>query len=77
MAKKAAQTLEEVGDERDQAVFLAMVKLWYNGDIDAAFKDRAKFVNEFEESAQPNKAKQTTTPKSIVSAEIRVNLSSQ
>ena len=32
MARKAAR-LEDIGDERDQAVFLATVKLWQGGDL--------------------------------------------
>lgn len=33
---KIATKLEDIGDERDQAVFMATVKLWFNGDLQAA-----------------------------------------
>lgn len=33
---KTATKLEDIGDERDQAVFMAVVKLWFNGDLQAA-----------------------------------------
>ncbi len=33
---KIATKLEDIGDERDQAVFMATVKLWFNGDFQAA-----------------------------------------
>lgn len=33
---KIATRLEDIGDERDQAVFMATVKLWFNGDFQAA-----------------------------------------
>ncbi|MEI7847290.1 MAG: hypothetical protein WCK35_15935 [Chloroflexota bacterium] len=35
MAKKATK-LEDIGDERDQKVFMTTVKVWFNGDFQAA-----------------------------------------
>lgn len=46
---KTATKIEEIGDERDQAVFMAMTKLWFNGDLQAALDDYNKSIAELEE----------------------------
>ncbi len=48
MANKATK-LSDIGDERDQAVFMAMVKVWFNGDFQAALDDYNKTQEKYEE----------------------------
>lgn len=50
MAKKAT-CLQDIGDERDQAVFMATVKLWFNGDLQAAldyYNETQEYYEELE-----------------------------
>ncbi len=56
---KIATKLEDIGDERDQAVFMAAVKLWYNGDIQLALAD----YNDAQAEDEKNEIqKSNTTP---------------
>jgi hypothetical protein len=45
---KIATKLEDIGSERDQAVFMATVKLWFGGDIQAALDHYNASVAELE-----------------------------
>ena len=46
---KIATGLEDIGDERDQAVFMAAVKLWYNGDFQVALDEYNAIQAELDE----------------------------
>ena len=45
MAMKATK-LEDIGNERDQKVFMTMVKLWFNGNFQIALDERNKMLAE-------------------------------
>jgi hypothetical protein len=46
---KIATRLEDIGDERDQAVFMATVKVFFNGDFQAALDHYNKSAAELDE----------------------------
>lgn len=41
---KIATKLEDIGDDRDQAVFMAAVKVWFDGDFQKALDARNRIV---------------------------------
>lgn len=47
MTKKAS-SLKDIGDERDQAVFMATVKLWFDGNFQAALDNYNASIAELE-----------------------------
>ena len=48
MAKKATK-LSDIGDERDQKVFLAVTQVFHNGDLQAALDHYNKSQEELDE----------------------------
>jgi hypothetical protein len=55
MTRKAT-CLEDIGDERDQAVFMASVEILFDGDFQAALDHYNKSVEEDEEYRRKKKA---------------------
>ena len=71
---KIATKLEDIGDERDQAVFMATVKLYFNGDFQAALDHYNQSAAELEKAMLSKTYKQSTIePK----AEIRLTVKHQ
>jgi len=72
--RKPATKLEDIGNERDQAVFMAVVKVWFDGDIQAAldyYNETRQMYDELEK--QPGVV---TSPFDNI-AEVRLNVPHQ
>lgn len=63
-----ATKLEDIGDERDQAVFMATVRLWFGGNFQAALDEYNRCQVIFDNML--NSAK----PHSKISAEVRLQV---
>jgi hypothetical protein len=65
MAKKATK-LEDIGDERDQAFFLAAAQVLFNGDLQKAFDNYNEAELKYEQAVKDGLVTGSSTSKSEV-----------
>lgn len=69
---KIASSLKDIGDERDQAVFMATVKLWFDGDFQAALDNYNTSVAELEAlDAEIDDQEQKQSPPNAAEVQLR------